>query len=397
MVKPCFVMLAQVKISDISEHSPKLETMGEDDTDTGKSRYELRKRMTQPMKRAESQTDMEADEHHDSESDATDEDYSVESETDTSGEDSDFIPPNSKRERSSKQSVSTDNIDSGKTGNAPQHYLICNPPQTSGDLVNSLLNRNDSSSLTQFNIAPFYNPQESNISIKHQVGESRESGKEKAVHRHHDRKEVKKAPHNYLHVNILHKQKRDEACRPLNKTDANIRNYGIPGGSRKAENAIEQRKRMYMNNYHDKYFIYGDKETSREACFLAEVGMYASLGKLHMRSFGKADAQFFKYMRWNADHRCVVCKTVFSSVSKFVEHCVRKSQCSKHIYCRDSIQNKSRFHCPPCNKSFEDLALYLKHMFREKYHGEQKIICNIPRRNSKTYRKLIRGFIKKGM
>ena len=143
----------------------------------------------------------------------------------------------------------------------------------------------------------------------------------------------------------------------------------------------------------ERCFLYGEEDTLQKVLHLFANRTLQNIVGLSAPQRDNTSKNFFKYMQWNADHRCVICKTLFSCLGDFINHSIIGTPCSAQIHQRD--KNKSIFTCPPCEKSFKELNSYLRHIFTSDYHGDH-IISNIPKRTSKKYKKLIMGFIKKG-
>ena len=147
----------------------------------------------------------------------------------------------------------------------------------------------------------------------------------------------------------------------------------------------------------DRIFYFGEEGTYER---LLEQGTYSYLlpptmcnkqrfAKTSIHRTTKAYKDFFKYMHWNSEHRCALCKTPFTLFSDFLRHCLVGSSCSKQIKIGNS------FHCPPCKEKFEFPNQFIMHMIREDYHGTGTV-CNIPKIDSNSYRKLFEKFRENG-
>ena len=111
---------------------------------------------------------------------------------------------------------------------------------------------------------------------------------------------------------------------------------------------------------------------------------------LHGRSLveqGKPRAMrnFYQYMRWNAEHRCVLCKSHFTSFADFLRHCFEEKPCSKQM------RKGQTYFCPPCKLQFDEPRKFMMHMIKEDYHGSN-VVSKIPKVDSSTYKKLFETF-----
>ena len=146
-------------------------------------------------------------------------------------------------------------------------------------------------------------------------------------------------------------------------------------------------------NAEDRIFYYGEKGTYER---LLEQGTYDYINirqqgfkKMTLHWESQAFKDLFKYVRWNAEHRCVLCKSHFTLLSDFLHHCLVNGLCSKQI------KIGKMFHCPPCKVAFEQPNHFIMHMIKEDYHGTGTV-CNIPKIDSNSYRKLFETFQKNG-